>query len=99
MLDTANVVALDATIIEKSELRYTPAGIAVFEAVMHYQGEVYEAGAQRKLEFDIKVLAFADTALRINEVKVGQFVNTRGFIAPRSMRNNRLTMHITEFNI
>ena len=99
MPSSINTIALDATIVEKSELRYTPAGVAVFEAVMHYQGEVYEAGAQRRLEFDIKALAFADTALRLNEIEVGQFVKTRGFIAPRSMRNSRLTVHITEFNI
>lgn len=92
-----NQVQIRAVLIEKKELRYTPAGIAVFEAVFHHCGTQFEAGAQRKVEFDFLALSFADVAIRLNAVEVGQQIEMKGFFATRSLRSSRLTVHITEF--
>ena len=54
-------------------MRFTPAGIEVFEAVLHHRSEVVEAG------------------------KVRAEIQFKGFLAPKSMRTRRLTVHITEF--
>ncbi|MDO4937616.1 MAG: primosomal replication protein N [Sutterellaceae bacterium] len=92
-----NQVQIRATLIEKKELRYTPAGIAVFEAVFHHCGTQFEAGAERKVEFDFPALSFADVAIRLNALTVGQQIEMKGFFATRSLRSSRLTVHITEF--
>ena len=86
-----------AVLSEKQELRYTPAGIAVFEAKFEHTGRVYEAGAQRSLHFGFTALAFADVALRLDAVQPGSELELTGFLATRSLRSSRLTVHITEF--
>lgn len=92
-----NTLELSGVVVEKEELRYTPAGIAVFEGIIHHEAFVYEAGAMRRLQFDCPVIAFADVALRLNAVAVGSKIYIVGFVAPRSVRATRLTVHITEF--
>lgn len=86
-------------LIEKSELRYTLGGVAVFEGVFHHTSEVFQAGAMRRLEFDIQVLSFADPAVGLSRLEVGSDLLMSGFIAPRSLRSQRLTVHVTEFTI
>ena len=85
--------------IEKSELRYTPGGIAMFEGTIHHMAEVFQAGAMRRLEFDVRILSFADPAVRLNQVETGSDLLISGFIAPRSQRSHQLTVHVMEFTI
>ncbi|MGN1209394.1 MAG: primosomal replication protein N [Duodenibacillus sp.] len=99
MTSPVNKVSIDAMVLEKVPLSYTPAGIAVFEAKFHYCGEQFEAGAVRKVEFDFTALAFADGAILLDTVEVGQQISMQGFFATRSLRSSRLTLHITEFKI
>lgn len=71
----------------------------MFEGTIHHQSEVFQAGAMRRLEFEIRILSFADPAQRLNRVEVGSDLLMTGFIAPRSMRSRQLTVHVTEFTI
>lgn len=98
-MDSENNIVLDAVLLEKKELCYTPAGVAVFEAGFHYSGQQLEAGAMRKVEFDFTAMAFANTAKQLDEIQPGTKLHMRGFLAQRSVRNTKLTIHITEFNI
>ena len=43
-------------------MRFTPAGIEVFEAVLHHRSEVVEAGKVRKLEFDFNAVSYGALA-------------------------------------
>ena len=95
----ANEVLIRAALLEKKELRYTPAGIAVFEATFHHNAKVYEAGAQRQVQFSFTALAFADAALRLEDIELGQELEMKGFLATRSLRSSKLTVHVTEFKI
>lgn len=92
-----NLIFIRGTLSEKTELRYTPAGIAVFEAKFEHRARVYEAGAERVVQFAFSALAFADVAIRLNEVQIGSELSLKGFIATRSLRSSKLTVHITEF--
>lgn len=80
-------------------LRFTPAGIAVFEGKFRHEGQVYEAGAMRRLEFDFPAVAFADTAVRLNQISPPQQLEIVGFLAPKSIKTQKLIVHITEFTI
>ena len=73
--------------------------IAVFEAKCHYAGQQFEAGAMRKVEFDFTAMSFAGTATRLDKVELGKTLEMKGFIAQRSLRSSKLTVHITEFKI
>lgn len=88
---------LSATLIEKCPLRFTPAGIAVLDVKLHHVSSVYEAGHERHLEFMVQGIAFADCALKLNEMDDGSEIEIDGFIAPRSMKTQKLIVHITEF--
>lgn len=92
-----NLIFIRATLSDKQELRYTPAGIAVFEAKFEHRARVHEAGAERVVQFCFTALAFADVAIRLNEVQIGSELSMKGFLATRSLRSSRLTVHITEF--
>ncbi len=92
-----NQLILTGMIAEAKDLRYTPGGIAVWEGMLHHTSGVYEAGAMRRVEYDVPAMAFADVALRLVKIPVGRNIELSGFIAPRSVRTQRLVVHITEF--
>lgn len=94
-----NSVKLVAVLTERKELRYTPAGLPVFEGKFHFEGDVYEAGAPRHLSFDFTGITFTDNAVALDKVALGSKVAMDGFIAPRSMKTQKLTVHITQFSI
>lgn len=92
-----NQLTMTGMIAEAKDLRYTPGGIAVWEGMLHHTSSVYEAGAMRRVEYDVPAMAFADVALRLVKIPVGRNIELSGFIAPRSVRTQRLVVHITEF--
>lgn len=93
----SNALAFSAMIAEAKALRYTPAGFPVWEGMLHHVSNVFEAGALRRVEYDVPAIAFADVAVRLADEPVGRKILTTGFIAPRSIRMQRLVIHITEF--
>lgn len=93
-----NLIEISGTLTSKEEVRYTPAGIPVFEGVFHHRSELIEANRIRKLEYDFPAIAFGALAESLNKAQMGQDVNIRGFLAPRSMKSSKLIVHITELN-
>lgn len=97
--ESVNSLSMMAVIVEVKELHYTPGGLAVWEGKLHHVGSVYEAGVMRKLDFEFNAIAFSDVALRLNQIKFSEEIAITGFIAPRSIRTQRLVVHITEFKL
>lgn len=93
-----NSIELDGTLTEREAVRFTPAGIEVFEAVFHHRSRLVEAGHTRTLECDFNAIAFGGVAKRLNALPLGEKICLKGFLAPRSVKSKRLTVHITEFN-
>lgn len=93
-----NSIELDGTLTEREAVRFTPAGIEVFEATFHHRSRLVEAGRTRTLECDFSAVAFGDVAKRLNALGCGTKIRLKGFLAPRTMKSMRLTVHITEFN-
>lgn len=92
-----NRVRLRAKLVALGELRYTPAGLAVLQASLRYQGAVTEAGAERQLDFEVAALAVGDAAQRLGHQALGTELDLEGFLAPRRRRSPTLVLHITEF--
>lgn len=93
-----NSVELSGTLTGREAVRYTPAGFEVFEGVFHHRAVLGEAGRTRLLEFDFPAVSYAETAHMLNGLALGTDVRIKGFLAPRSMKSQRLIVHITEFN-
>ena len=92
-----NLIQISGTLTSREAVRYTPAGIVVFEGVFHHRTELTEAGRVRKLEYDFPAIAFGATAEALNASPLGVDMTIKGFLAPRTMRSTRLIVHITEY--
>ena len=92
-----NLIEISGTLTEREMVRYTPAGIQVFEGVFHHRSELTEAGRIRTLEYDFPAISFGVTAERLNALPLGKELTLKGFLAPRSMKSRRLIVHITEY--
>jgi primosomal replication protein N len=92
-----NRVQLSAALAIRSQLRYTPAGVAVLELGLACDGVVVEAGAERSLQFEIDAIALGEVAQRLDRIGLGTRLRLTGFLAPRSRRSRRLILHVNEF--
>lgn len=92
-----NALSITGTLTGREEVRFTPSGIEVFEAVFHHRSEVVEAGHIRRVEFEFPAVSFGELAEKLNKVPLGTELTLKGFMAPRSMKTRRLIVHITEY--
>ncbi|SPE24432.1 Primosomal replication protein n (modular protein) [Burkholderiales bacterium] len=97
VLSNVNHVQLSGTLIERTALRYTPAGIAVIEAQLQHLSQTVEAGMGRRLAFAFGAIALGGIAKELAEVNLGSDLALSGFLAPRSRRSTRLLVHVLEF--
>ena len=96
-LVASNRFALCATLIEKSVLRFTPAGVPVMPASFRYEGAAIEAGGERQLAFEFDVVAIGEIGLRLAAMELGAVLDLAGFLAPQSRRSQKLRLHVTDF--
>lgn len=92
-----NQVRLTGTLIERSAMRFTPAGVSVVEAQVRHQSEVVEAGLPRALDITVSTIALGPVAGELDRESLGVQLDLAGFLAPRSRRSNRLILHVTQF--
>ncbi len=92
-----NRLRISATLVGRSALRYTPAGMPVCEAQCQHSGAVIEAGLERQLAFEFAAIAAGSVAERLNGLALGSAIELEGFIATTSQRTAKLRIHITEF--
>ncbi|WP_164521447.1 primosomal replication protein N [Iodobacter ciconiae] len=99
-MDKRNRVLIDGTVIKRSDLRYTPAGMPVLELVITHLSEQIEAGRHRKVECEVAMMALGDIAAKLDPVQIGQRLASKGFIAAKSNRyRNELVLHLEEFEL
>lgn len=83
--------------MQRDALRYTPAGIAVVEAVFRHEGDVIEAGVERQVSVEVDTIVVGALARRVEALALGTPAKLTGFVAPRSRRSRKLRIHITDF--
>ncbi len=96
--ESVNAIEISGTMIGREAVRYTPAGLEVFEGTFHHRAQLAEAGIARTLEFDFSAVSYAETARKLNGMALGEEIRIKGFLAPRSKKSRHLIVHITEFN-
>ena len=58
----ANRLVLDATLADRGDLRYTPAGVPALECMLRHASIQPEAGGERKVECELAAVAFGEPA-------------------------------------
>jgi len=93
----ANRLTLDATLAERGDLRYTPAGIPALECVLRHVSTQPEADGERKVECELAAVAFGEPAIALARVSTGTEVRCKGFLARRFRTGITLALHVNEF--
>ncbi|MBX9900050.1 MAG: primosomal replication protein N [Burkholderiaceae bacterium] len=92
-----NQLKLVASILEKSALRYTPAGIPIANAVLAHRSQQIQANALRDAEFEIVAIAAGDISKRFLELELGVTSEFTGFLVRKNRNSKSLVFHITNF--
>ena len=95
----ANRLVLDATLAERGDLRYTPAGIPVLECALRHESVQREAGGERRVECELAAVAFEDTALSLTRIANGTAIRCKGFLARRYRTGITVALHVNEFEL
>jgi primosomal replication protein N len=90
-----NRLTLDATLTERGDLRYTPAGIPAIDCTLTHESVQDEAGGQRKVECELFAVAFADVARQLARTPVGSPLRCEGFLARRYRTGITVALHVT----
>jgi primosomal replication protein N len=94
-----NRFTLDATLAQRDDLRYTPAGIPVLEMTLAHASTQPEAGSERKVDCEMAAVAFADVARKLANVGTGTALRCEGFIARRWRSGTSVALHISRFEL
>ena len=92
-----NRFVLRARLVQKDQLRRTPAGVAVLTFIVSHQSFQQEAGLPREVSLDVECIAIGDVGERLDPLELGVELELTGFIAAKSRKSRVLVMHTTEF--
>jgi primosomal replication protein N len=95
----ANRLVLDATLADRGDLRYTPAGIPALECVLRHASTQPEAGGERKVECELAAVAFGEPALALARLPDGTALRCKGFLARRYRTGITMALHVNEFEL
>jgi primosomal replication protein N len=93
------LVELSATLVERSSVRYSPAGIPVLECLLDHRSTQLEAGLPRLVEFEVRALALGGIVTELERVAPGTGLDVEGFLAPSRKGSKTLLLHITGFAV
>jgi primosomal replication protein N len=90
-----NRLVLDAEVVERGAMRYTPAGLPALDLVLKHQSQVTEDGQPRQVALQLKAVAIGAITRPAVALVLGTPANFAGFLAPT--RNGKgLVFHVTE---
>jgi primosomal replication protein N len=92
-----NRFTLDATLVARDALRYTPAGIPAIECTLEHRSLQDEAGGRRKVECEMHGIAFGEIATALGACALGSYIRCDGFIARRYRTGTSVALHVTGF--
>ncbi|MDU0810122.1 MAG: primosomal replication protein N [Burkholderia sp.] len=90
-----NKLQLVASVVERSPVRYTPAGIPLASATLHHCAELIEDSVLRHIEMMIDAIAVGETSVKLENCKIGIDTMFTGFLARKSRNTRALVFHIT----
>ena len=88
---------MTANLVERSVVRYSPAGVPVLECLLDHRSTQVEAEVEREVAFEIKALALGAVVAELERVAPGTALKIHGFLAPARKGSRTLLLHITGF--
>jgi len=89
-----NRLLLQAQVVERAAMRYTPAGLPALDLSLKHESEVSEDGQPRKISLEIKAVAIGAITRQVGQLAVGSQAQFAGFVT--AARNGRgLVFHVT----
>jgi len=88
---------LDATLAERGDLRFTPAGIPALDCVLKHASVQPEASGNRNVDCELAAVAFGDPATALAKVPAGTAVRCQGFLARRYRTGITVALHVNAF--
>ena len=90
-----NRLVLQAQLIERGALRYTPAGIPALDLRLQHASEQTEAGHPRKVALELRAVAIGEITRLVLPLDIGTERGFAGFVS--AQRNGRgVVFHVTE---
>ena len=90
-----NRLVLQAQLIERGALRYTPAGIPALDLRLQHASEQTEAGHPRKVTLELRAVAIGEITRSVLPLDIGAERGFAGFVS--AQRNGRgVVFHVTE---
>ena len=90
-----NRLVLQAQLIERGALRYTPAGIPALDLRLQHASEQTEAGHPRKVALELRAVAIGEITRSVLPLDIGAERGFAGFVS--AQRNGRgVVFHVTE---
>jgi primosomal replication protein N len=90
-----NRLVLAAQVLERSALRYTPAGLPALDLVLKHESEVSEDGKPRKVSLEMRAVAIGAITQPVQALALGNTAHLAGFLA--ASRNGKgLVFHVTQ---
>jgi primosomal replication protein N len=94
-----NQVILTGRLIERDELRHTPAGLPALNFRIGHASEQTEAGRSRTVTLEMAGVALGETAQQLSVADREVEYRFEGFLALRNRLSRQPVMHITRFEI
>ena len=94
-----NRVVLVGTLVERRELRHTPAGVPALDARIAHASEQTEAGSARQVSLEVEAVALGEIAERLSRATPGRKYRFEGFLAQRSRMSRQLVLHLNRFDL
>lgn len=93
-----NRVVLEARVVERAAMRWTPAGLPAIDVRLAHASQIEHAGQMRRVSCEIHATAVGELAREVGELAVGAAAIFTGFLGKQ--RNGRGAMlHITELSL
>jgi len=89
-----NRLVLTATLVQRSALRFTPAGLPALDLQLAHESTVSEDGQPRKVSLEMRAVAIGAITQPLAALALGEAADFGGFVA--GARNGRgLVFHVT----
>jgi len=90
-----NRLVLQAQLLERGAVRYTPAGLPALDLSLKHESQLTEAGHPRKVSVEIRAVAIGEITQPLTKLAIGAETGFAGFIG--AQRNGRgVVFHVTE---
>ena len=91
-----NRLALEAVVLQRESMRYTPAGIPALNLVLEHSSEQTECGTPRQVKLELKALTFGTLAETLVKQPMGKRFGFEGFLC-QSRNGKGVVFHIQAF--